>query len=230
MLGLVVSRVYPLGPSFSKESPLPAAVPNHDVSRPHVGAREHVLLRCLPFLWVSLSVSLAVTHTHTYPHIIPLSESQVSHSLPSISSELEQGSLSSRAPRAPPARSATLLPAPPILTFATQSTQGAARAGAGEVGAGRLGPGARGGRCGTQRWGRALRAVVTPVPLAAPPLHVRHCLVGHAVARAEEAAVPGRGRGRPGTPPCAVRDLGPCPQRRATAGGLGLCCRLGAPS
>lgn len=53
------------------------------------------------------------------------------------------------------------------------------------------------GRCRTQSWGRALSTVIAPVPLTAPPLHIRHCLVGHAVARAEEAAVPGRGRGRP---------------------------------
>lgn len=57
MLGLVVSTLYPLGPSFSKECPLPpAAVPNYEVSWPHVGVREHVLFLCFLFLWVSISL------------------------------------------------------------------------------------------------------------------------------------------------------------------------------
>lgn len=212
-----------------------------------MGVCEHILFLCLPFLWVSLNLSFSHTHTYTQPthrHSLCLLLSSMERNLrdlinyilfcallhpPAPSPNLEQGSpCSSLAPCFSPALSPFFSPATPILTFPSQPTQVAACTGAGEVGAGGLGPGPRGGGCRAQRRGRALCTVIAPVPLAAPPFHICHRFVGHAVARAEEAAVPGRRRGRPLTPP-AVSDAGPCPQRWAAVRGLGLSLRLGPP-
>lgn len=213
--------------------------------------RAHSL--SLPSFSLGLTQSLfshTLTHTYTQPphrHSLGLLLSSVERDLRDLinyllfcallhssapSPDLEQGSPhSSLAPCFSPALSPFLSPATPILTFPSQSTQMAARTGAGEVGAGGLGlgPGPRGGGCGAQRRGRALCTVIAPVPLAAPPFHICHRFVGHAVARAEEAAVPGRGRGRPPYSSCTISDAGPCPQRWAAVRGLGLSLRLGPP-
>lgn len=153
----------------------------------------------------SLHLCLVYTHAHTHTHTHANARTHTGtgnlrdpfNSSLFLFSDLEHGGF-------PPQPGPTLsaqhhFPQPsraPILTFSPKSTQVASCTGAREVGAARPRPGAWCGRGRTQHWGRALSTVITPISLAAPPLHIRHCFVGHAVARTEEAAVPGRGGGR----------------------------------
>lgn len=156
---------------------------------------------CLSIFCV-LSHTQTPRHTHTHTHGQGISAISLTPFCPSLLSGIEHGGFPQQpGPTFPIASDHHLalaaLAAAPTLTFSPQSTEGAARTGAREVGAGRPGQGPWCGRCRPQRWSRTLSTVIAPVTLTAPPLHVGHCLVGHTVARAEEAAVPGRGRRRP---------------------------------
>lgn len=72
----------------------------------------------------------------------------------------------------------------------------AACTGARQIGAHRPGPGVWCGGCRALSRSRTLSTVIAPIPLTAPPLHVCYCLVGHSVARAKEAPVPGQRKGK----------------------------------